>query len=187
MKPNRCGKYLPLDHACGRDDGHRGPCGDPWKPWKRANYIPSPHYLSLNQACAFINKALDGFGCYLVGSAHERRDYRDVDVRFIMGDAAYDRMFRNEYGWLNPLWSLMCTTISLWLCQQTSLPIDFQIQRQTEANAKHDGKRSALGIFVDYPTPVDDESHFPAAIIIRSDSGLDVLALSAPEGEGTDV
>lgn len=98
-----------------------------------------------------INKALDGFGCYLVGSALERRDYRDVDVRFIMTDGAYDRLFRSKTGWLNPLWSLMCTTISLWLSQQTALPIDFQIQRQTEANAAHSGKRSPLGIFLDYP------------------------------------
>ena len=28
----------------------------------------------------------------------------------------------------------------------TGLPIDFQIQRQSEANEKHDGPRSALGI-----------------------------------------
>ena len=36
--------------------------------------------------------------------------------------------------------------------QQSGLPIDFQIQRQTQANAEHEGKRSALGLFrIDYP------------------------------------
>lgn len=121
------------------------------RPWKRGNYVPAPHFYALNQACTIINRALDGFGCYLVGSSLERRDYRDVDVRFIMGDKEYDRLFRNEEGWTNPLWSLMCVSISGWLSQQTGLPIDFQIQRQTQANAQHKGLRSALGIFHDYP------------------------------------
>lgn len=122
---------------------------------KRANYIGAPQFFNLNQACTIINRALDGFGCYLVGSSLERRDYRDVDVRFIMGDAEYDRLFRcvrsDDGGWLNPLWSLMCQSISLWLSQQSGLPVDFQIQRQTQANAEHKGTRSALGIFLDYP------------------------------------
>lgn len=127
---------------------------------KRANYLPAPHMFALNQACTVINKALDGFGCYLVGSSLERRDYRDVDVRYIMADDAFDRLFRvrpqdadgPSAGWANPLWSLMCLSISVWLRDQTKLPIDFQIQRQTQANANHDGKRSALGIFLDYPS-----------------------------------
>lgn len=138
------------------------------KPKWRANYVPAPHFYKLNQACVLINRALGGFGCYLVGSSLERRDFRDVDVRFIMDDSEYERMFRrpgdsNAGGWMNPLWSLICTTFSDWLSQQTGLPIDFQIQGQTAANEKHDGKRSALGVFIDYPgerptdiAPADD-------------------------------
>ena len=121
----------------------------------RANYIPAPHFYNLNQAVALINRAFGGFGCYLVGSSRERRDYRDVDVRLILSDAEYDHLFRSSdgQGWVNPLWSLMCTSISLWLKQQTDLPVDFQIQRQTQANADHPGvgNRAALGIFLDYP------------------------------------
>lgn len=128
-------------------------------PKERANYVAAPGYFALNHACVIVNRALDGFGCYHVGSSLERRDYRDVDVRFIMSDEAFDRLFRVEAkdadsgaaGWLNPLWSLMCTTISDWMSRTTGLPIDFQIQRQTQANEKHKGKRSALGIFLDYP------------------------------------
>lgn len=150
MKPHRCKKELG-EAVCGRDAGHAGECGEPWKPWQRANYVPAPHYYNLNQACVLLNQALGGFGCYLVGSSLERRDWRDVDVRFIMADAEYDRLFRNENSWTNPLWSLMCTTISAWLSKQSDLPVDFQIQRQTQANAQHDGRRSALGIFLDYP------------------------------------
>jgi hypothetical protein len=49
----------------------------------------------------------------------------------------------------------MCTTISMWLEKQSGLPIDFQIQRMTQANAQHSMKtgheRQPLGIFLDYP------------------------------------
>jgi len=119
----------------------------------RANWLPSPHFYNLNQAVALINKAFGGHGCYLVGSSRERRDYRDVDVRLILSDKEYDHLFRGPDGWLNPLWSLLCTSLSLWLKQQTDLPIDFQIQRQTQANADHPGagRRAALGVFLDYP------------------------------------
>lgn len=158
MKPNRCGKPFPQDYACGLDAGHEGECGalpsliPPAMPWKRANYVPAPHFYNLNQACVLLNQAFGGFGCYLVGSALERRDFRDVDVRLILEDAEYARLFRSpEGGWLDPFWSLLCTTISAWLSQQSGLPIDFQIQQQTKANAEHSGKRSALGIFLDYP------------------------------------
>lgn len=158
-----CGLLLGHGYACGRADGHKGPCGKPWaKPAKvRANYLPAPHYFALNQAATLVNAAFGGFGCYLVGSCLERQDYRDVDVRLILEDATYDRWFgassgQHESGGVHdPLWSLLCLAVSEWLKAQTGLPVDFQIQRQTQANEKHsrkDGcKRSALGIFLDYP------------------------------------
>lgn len=155
MRPNRCAKPMLDPFVCGLDANHEGDCGAPWKPWKRANYVPAPAYYNLNQACTIVNRALGGFGCYHVGSSLERKDWRDIDVRFIMSDEEYDYMFRdkgeNGGGWLNPYWSLLCTLISSWLSQQCGLPVDFQIQRQTQANAEHDGKRCALGIFHDYP------------------------------------
>jgi hypothetical protein len=154
--------------------GHAGDCAGPpsfdrpwcnhdahWREkstWKRANFLPAPHFYNLNQACHLINKAFSGgFGCYLVGSSLAKRDWRDVDVRLILEDGEYERLFRARGdspggGWLNPLWSLLCTSLSLWLKEQTGLPVDFQIQQQTNANAEHKGgKRSALGIFLDYP------------------------------------
>lgn len=127
--------------------------GEPAEKW-RANWLPSPHFYNLNQACALINRAFPEGMCYLVGSSLKRRDYRDVDVRLMLPDAEYDRIFVAG-DWTNPYWSLLCTSISLWLRQQTDLPIDFQIQRQTQANETHGrstgNKRSALGIFLDYP------------------------------------
>jgi hypothetical protein len=119
--------------------------------WKRANYVASPQFYMLNQACLVVAKAFDTCP-YLVGSSIVRRDYRDVDVRLIMEDAKYDRMFGGpDQGYLNAYWSLLCTSISLYLSKASDLPIDFQIQRQTQANERHDGTRHALGIFLDYP------------------------------------
>lgn len=120
----------------------------------RANYLPAPAFFKLDHACQYINSALGDFGCFLVGSSMERKDWRDVDVRFVMEDANFDRLFP-DIGDMNPskcaLWSLMCVTISDWLSNQTGLPIDFQIQRQNRANTLHTGPRSALGIFLAYP------------------------------------
>ena len=124
------------------------------KKWKRSNYVAAPHFYNLNQACVIVNRAFtNGFGCYLVGSACVRKDYRDVDVRLILDDAEYDRLFggKDRGGYLNAFWSLQCTTISAWLSTQSGLPVDFQIQRRTEANEQHDGPRHPLGVFLDYP------------------------------------
>lgn len=133
----------------------------------RANWLPAPHYFNLNHACRLVNDSFGDFGCYLVGSSLERRDFRDVDVRFIMGDEAFDRLFRavdGKAGWTNALWSLMCSSISEWLSKQSGLPVDFQIQRQTQANAEHAGMRSALGIVFDYPgeRPSDFKTETPS-------------------------
>lgn len=123
----------------------------------RENYLPAPHFFNLNHACIVINEA---FGqCYLVGSATERRDYRDVDVRCIMEDPEFDRVFPKKPS--NPrvdaAWSIVCASIALWLSQHTGLPIDFQIQKQTKANEQHDGPRQPLGIFVNYVAGGDTE------------------------------
>jgi hypothetical protein len=118
---------------------------------KRANYIPAPHFFNLNQACRVL---VDAFGAhiYLVGSAIERREYRDVDVRCILPDEDFDRLFPGLSG--NPsrdaLWSVMCSAISLQLSQHSGLPVDFQIQQQTECNTWSSGRpRHALGLFLD--------------------------------------
>lgn len=118
---------------------------------KRANFLPSPHFFQLNHACLVVVQAFDSHP-YLVGSCLIKRDYRDVDVRLILEDEKYDKMFGNtQSGYLNAFWSLLCTSISMYLSKASDLPIDFQIQRQTQANANHSGQRHALGVFLDYP------------------------------------
>jgi hypothetical protein len=127
----------------------------------RAHYLPPLAAYRLNQACATLYPAFpDGYGIFLVGSCLARRDHRDVDVRCILPDASYDRLFGSNAlnsplddgeGYRNGLWSVMCVAISTWLSQVSGLPVDFQIQRQTQANADHAGQRNALGIFLEYP------------------------------------
>ncbi len=114
----------------------------------RANYLPAPAVFHLDHACAMIH---DAFGdCpYLVGSSLVRRDYRDVDVRLILADEHFDHLFPDAFAAprYHPLWSLMCSSISDWLGKTSGLPVDFQIQRRTEANKQYRGQRQALGMF----------------------------------------
>lgn len=110
-------------------------------------YLPAHAHFLLDQACVSIGWAFDTTP-YLVGSALDRADYRDVDVRVILADEVYDRWF-GVYNTdrTNPLWSLLSSSISLQLRQMTGLPIDFQLQQFTAANKAHHGPRDPLGIF----------------------------------------
>lgn len=115
-------------------------------------YVGAPAIFALELACQHINAAFGGYyGCYLVGSALQRQDWRDVDVRYIMRDDQFAVLFPDANmdpgTWeQDPRWLLLNTSISAWLKQQTGLPIDFQIQPQTHANERHHGPRNALGV-----------------------------------------
>lgn len=91
----------------------------------------------------------ESYGVYMVGSVLERPDYRDVDLRCILGDDDFDRYFPGVHGstkhW-HPHFTLACLSISAFLQDATGLPIDFQFQRMTEANEKYKGKtRNPIG------------------------------------------
>lgn len=110
----------------------------------------SPHELNrLDLSCIPIREAW-GHAPYLVGSVMRGGEYRDVDVRTILPDDEYDRLFgppgTDGASHDDPLWALLNSSLSEWLSDLSGLPIDYQIQRRTEANAGHDGYRSALGI-----------------------------------------
>jgi hypothetical protein len=121
---------------------------EPTKEKWRANYVAAPHYFLLDQACRIVNDAF-GSCCYLVGSALKRRDYRDVDVRLILPDEEFAGTFPgigSSYP-ANARWSLLCCSISRFLSEASGLPVDFQFQQRTLANAQHDGERHPLGMF----------------------------------------
>ena len=110
-------------------------------------YLPAHAHFLLDQACIAIGWAFDSTP-YLVGSALQRADYRDVDVRVILPDDRYAAMFPGPgVQRAHPYWSLLSSVISLQLSQMTGLPVDFQIQAMTAANEHNPGPRDPLGIF----------------------------------------
>lgn len=111
------------------------------EPKKRYRGLDTHDSHALNQACRQLYEAFGGHP-YLVGTAAEAADYRDVDVRQILYDEDFDRLFAGY----EKLWAFLSFVIGHWLRDVTGLPVDFQIQRQTEANAKHPKIRSALGM-----------------------------------------
>lgn len=116
---------------------------------KKANYVGAPAIFLLEVACREINDAFNGFGCYQVGSSLARPDWRDVDVRYIMDDEEFKKLFPKAnftHFQHDTRWLLLTTSISGHLSKFTGLPIDFQIQPQSHANEKHPGKRHALGL-----------------------------------------
>lgn len=124
----------------------------------RANYLPAPHYFNLNMACLSLAEAF-GHCIYLVGSSTERADYRDVDVRCILDDDAFDKLFpglgvdaKTSLMQLDAKWSVICSSISLYLSQHSGLPVDFQIQQQSAASAtfsiRKGHRRHPIGIFI---------------------------------------
>lgn len=91
----------------------------------------------------------DAFGAipYHVGSSlTQKREWRDVDVRLILDDREYAAQgFGDpEHPHDTPRWLAMCVAFSHYGRMMTGLPIDFQIQQQTKANAEFQGPRSAL-------------------------------------------
>lgn len=116
---------------------------------QRSNYLVLPRYRALDLACRPLSDAFE-IGVFLVGSCMQRPDYRDVDVRAILEDDAFAGMFPGaDPG--NPhtdaRWTVICMAVSEYLGRCSQLPIDFQIQQMTAANAEYGGeRRSALGL-----------------------------------------
>lgn len=105
-------------------------------------FSPRQMFL-LDLACKPIWETYGG-DLYLVGTANERGEYRDVDVRLILADKKYDRL-RKAIG-LDGI-ALMGLTTGQYIASLTGMPIDFQVQRRTEANEKHPGKtRNPIGL-----------------------------------------
>jgi hypothetical protein len=102
----------------------------------------------------FGEHVLRAFGhvCYHVGSSLEAKDgWRDVDVRLILPDEEYERMGLGDplEPQANKRWVSLVLAWSAFGKESTDLPIDFQIQQQTVANAKFKAPRSALFMICD--------------------------------------
>jgi hypothetical protein len=118
-------------------------------PAKSCAGVGMPQQLYLHE---FGSKLWDAFGepSYLVGSVLTSKSWRDVDVRHIMADEEYERQFpgvktvHDEHTCGK--WIALCLAFSALGEKMTGLPIDFQIQRESEANKLYDGPRSCIGI-----------------------------------------
>lgn len=104
---------------------------------------------------AWAARVFEAFGHhpYHVGSSLRATlagegEWRDVDVRLMLPDEEFDTLFpgHRKPDLLDPKWSLLCDALSESARQASGLPIDFQIQRTTEANAEYAEPRSALGL-----------------------------------------
>lgn len=113
---------------------------------QRGDYIGMPWDPKLD---LFGRVVFNGFDShpYLVGSATERRDWRDVDVRLVLFDDEFARLFGEETDHRsNPALAVVNMAFSALGKDLTGLPIDFQIEQMTAANAEHSGGRNALGL-----------------------------------------
>ncbi len=110
----------------------------------RTDLLTTTELYHLDQACQIVSRAFRGGPPYLVGSAGIGNDggsYRDVDVRLMLDD--------DEFAEVCPTrerWELLCLSIGAYLAARTGLPIDFQIQRATEANERFNSPRNPLGL-----------------------------------------
>lgn len=121
------------------------------RPWC---YLGADQLDRLDHASLIVAQALDV--PYLVGSVLERPDYRDVDVRVVLDDDEYARLFPGPgTRRTDPFWSLFCASVTEYLTRLTGLPIDFQVQDRTHGNT-FSGKRHPLGIYPVAPVDNDD-------------------------------
>lgn len=123
---------------------------------KPGGYVGVPEVFSLGHCCHFIARAFGEHTCYLVGSATERPDFRDVDVVLIVPDEKWKALFGAlDNGEVMPFWSLMMTALSEYTSKRTGLRVDFKVQSMTQANGAMHGKkpRHPIGLFVDHDCP----------------------------------
>jgi hypothetical protein len=114
------------------------------------NYVGAPAAFRLELACHHLKEAFcrKGGGIYQVGSTLQRPDWRDVDVRLMLPDDEFKELFPDaETHWEHdPRWLVINVAIALWLKDASGLNVDFQFQPQSHANARHNGRRNALGM-----------------------------------------
>jgi hypothetical protein len=103
-----------------------------------------PAGIWLTKFGLIVRDALGGTA-YHVGSSVFSKEWRDVDVRLLLDDAEFEQLFGNNHSAeTNPKLAAYTLAFSALGKEMTGLPIDFQIQPVSYANAKYPGTRSAL-------------------------------------------
>jgi hypothetical protein len=100
----------------------------------RATFLPSPLALfKLRLFGQIVHDALHATAC-LVGSVLRTPDYRDVDVRIMLDDQRFTRIFGDNGVWVanGPL-TLANMALSALARDITGSQVDCQIQRRSDA------------------------------------------------------
>ena len=119
----------------------------------RANYMPSPPALFRLRLFGEAVHRHIGVRAYLVGSVLGRRDYRDIDVRIMLDDDTFQRVFGADGLWItNGALTLANMALSALAREMTGLDIDCQIQRLSDANAEY-GDRQRQPLMLPIRTP----------------------------------
>lgn len=134
----------------------------------RHNYLTMQQIALLRDWATRVRQMFKGEMCYQVGSTLQKQDWRDVDVRLILDDADYDALAKLvKIDRLN-------LSVSIWGNHVTHLPIDFQVQRMTDANDEFKGVRNAL-FYLDDPSyaeekPCECDDCWPGGSIITGET-----------------
>ncbi len=109
---------------------------------RRGSYLQLVDFERVEEWCRCVRTLFDGDVPYMVGSVNRHPDYRDVDIRLIVDDEKF------AANWSDPVkHRLINRAISTWGQRETGLPIDFQVQQQTAANAQFEGEfRNPMGL-----------------------------------------
>ena len=115
------------------------------------NHVGMPAALLLDHWGLMLYETFGEYA-YLVGSAAEKRGWRDVDVRVILDEADYESWFpgsERSPGCVNARWSAITASFSLWGKAMTGLPVDFQVQlRSKVSEADWEKPRIPIGLYV---------------------------------------
>ena len=118
-----------------------------------------PAHLWLHEFGRLVRQAF-GRTPYLVGSAVDSKEWRDVDVVVMLPADEWDAMFDGAdprtLGAI-PKARALCMAFSALGQQMTGLPIDFKIQQVDWANERHDKPREALILADIEPTQENDQ------------------------------
>lgn len=122
------------------------------KPKVYAHYLGVTQFIELRYAAAVVKGVFnESFGIYLVGSAGTSKDWRDVDVRQIIGDEEFERRFGEfiEPYDRNPFLRAFNLSVSAWMQKACGLPVDYQVQPITKANELYptpEHRRNSIGL-----------------------------------------
>lgn len=105
--------------------------------------VGMPACILLDEFGGHIRNVFDATP-YLVGSSLEGKRWRDVDVRLILADEAFDAWGFGAPSFQSARRISLELAFSVLAMQMTGLPVDFQIQQRSDANARFPGRRSAL-------------------------------------------